>query len=257
MPSSDQSSELTSDIYRQEYTTRVVENWDDYIDWDRRREAENGFFQKLLHRHGVKRALDVACGTGYHTITLAQDGFDVTGADGSPNMVVKARENAERFRATDVPFHVVEWQSLTTVFPQNDFDAVLCLGNSFTHLFDEESRLQALREMHQLLREGGVLIIDQRNYDAMLDRGTGGKHQTYYLGDSVNVEQENLSEDDLTFRFEYNDGSVNHLTICPIRQQYVTDLLKSVGFEQVERYGDFNAVYDFYEPEFIVQVARK
>jgi len=40
------------------------------------------------------RVLDTACGTGVHTIALAQHGFTVTGADPSPAMVERARQNA-------------------------------------------------------------------------------------------------------------------------------------------------------------------
>ena len=29
------------------------------------------------------------------------------------------------------------------------------------------------------------------------------------------------------------------------------------GFQNVERYGDFQANYDFYDPDFIIQVAKK
>jgi hypothetical protein len=37
----------------------------------------------------------------------------------------------------------------------------------------------------------------------------------------------------------------------------MTSLLKQTGFSAVERYGDFAADYDFYEPDFVVQVAQK
>ena len=58
-------------------------------------------------------------------------------------------------------------------------------------------------------------------------------------------------------RYEYADGDVHFLSLCPIRQDYVTDLLKDTGFSTVERYGDFAADYDFYEPDFVIQVAKK
>ena len=45
--------------------------------------------------------------------------------------------------------------------------------------------------------------------------------------------------------------------MCPIRQDYLTRLLLGAGFRSVERYGDFEAGYDLYDPDFVIQVARK
>ena len=43
----------------------------------------------------------------------------------------------------------------------------------------------------------------------------------------------------------------------PLRQDHLTRLLKHVGFQQVDRYGDFQEEYEIYAPDFVVQVARK
>lgn len=244
-------------LYKREYTSQVVDRWDDYIDWEKRREAEDGFFAKQLRDQGARRILDAACGTGFHTVDLAEEGFEVVGADGSQNMVDKARENAEGLGFANIPFLRADWTSLTERFPEGSFDAVVCLGNSFTHLFDEPSRIKALAEMRRVLKDGGALILDQRNYDAMLDRDDENGHSLYYMGDSVEVTREELTEESLRFRFDYDDGAVSHLTISPIRQNYVTGLLRKVGFGEVQRYGDFQAEYEFYEPEFVIHLARK
>ncbi len=52
-----------------------------------------------------------------------------------------------------------------------EYDAIICLGNSFTHLFSERDRRKALAEFYAMLKHDGVLIIDQRNYDSLLDGG--------------------------------------------------------------------------------------
>ena len=201
--------------------------------------------------------LDIACGTGFHAVTLKADGFDVTAADGAPNMLVQARENAQRFGINDLRLVEAEWTRLGESFAGERFDAVICLGNAFTHLFDESDRIRALNEVYQLVNEDGIAIIDQRNYDAMLDKGFSSKHQLYYLGEKVEVRPEELSDDLVTMRYEYEDGEVHFLTICPIRQDYVTGLLLKAGFRSVKRYGDFVEDYDLYEPDFVIQVATK
>ncbi len=245
------------DLYKEQYSPEFAGRWDELIDWQRRAEAENNFFQDILKGYGVETVLDIACGTGYHSVTLSADGFQVTAADGAPNMVEQTRQNARRFGIDDLRIVEAEWTRLGESFAGEQFDAVICLGNAFTHLFDEGDRIKALGEVYQLLARDGIAIIDQRNYDAILDKGFSSKHQSYYLGETVEVRPEDLGEDRLTMRYEYEDGEVHFLTICPIRQEYVTGLLLNAGFRSVTRYGDFVEGYDFYEPDFVIQVARK
>ena len=245
------------DLYKRQYSPEFAGRWDELIDWQRRAEAESNFFQDILKAHGVEKVLDIACGTGFHAVTLKADGFDVTAADGAPNMLVQARENARRFGIDDLRLVEAEWTRLGASFAGERFDAVICLGNAFTHLFDESDRIRALNEVYRLVNEDGIAIVDQRNYDAMLDKGFSSKHQSYYLGEKVEVRPEELSEDLVTMRYEYEDGEVHFLTICPIRQDYVTGLLLGAGFRSVKRYGDFVEGYDFYEPDFVIQVATK
>ena len=248
---------VPKDLYKEQYSTEFVGRWDELIDWQRRAEAENNFFQNILKEHDAETVLDIACGTGFHVVTLAANGFDVTGADGAPNMLAQARENAARFGMTDVRLVEAEWTRLTDAFAGERFDAVICLGNAFTHLFEESDRRQTLDQVYRLVNEDGIAIIDQRNYDAILDNGYHSKHQSYYLGEMVEVRPEELTEEMLKMRYEYADGEVHFLTICPIRQDYVTGLLQNAGFSSVKRYGDFAADYDFYEPDFVIQVAKK
>lgn len=58
------------------------------------------------------------------------------------------------------------------------------LGNSFAHLpdFDGDLRNQksALRNMAAMLKPGGILLIDHRNYDYILDSGKAPSKNVYY-----------------------------------------------------------------------------
>ena len=52
--------------------------------------------------------------------------------------------------------------------PNGGFDAVICLGNSFAHLPDFHGDLRdqklAITNFKDMLRPGGMLFIDHRNY---------------------------------------------------------------------------------------------
>jgi hypothetical protein len=77
-------SRLRNVLYRQEYTPEFVDKWDELINWEKWYEAEDGFFKSKLKELGVETVLDIACGTGFHTVALTQDGFDVTGRMAQP-----------------------------------------------------------------------------------------------------------------------------------------------------------------------------
>lgn len=251
------SEDLTRDLYQEEYTPDFVDRWDELINWKARRESEGGFFQGILQSHGAVTVLDAACGTGFHTVMLAMDGFKATGADGSAEMVSKAKENAERAGMPDLPVVEAEWTTMSESFPNQKFDAVIVLGNAFNHLFDEEDRKKALAEFYKILNDDGVLIIDHRNYDKIIDKDYNNKHAVYYLGENVDAYPEEITSEFVRMRYQYSDGSSYHLTMCPIRQNYVTELLRDAGFQNIRRYGDFEAEYSFYDPDFIIQVATK
>ena len=85
-----------SEKYREEYIETFVDKWDELIDWDGRASAEGHFFIDQLRERGAKKVLDVATGTGFHSVQLLEAGFEVTSADGSPVMLAKAFENARR-----------------------------------------------------------------------------------------------------------------------------------------------------------------
>lgn len=77
-------------------------------------------------------------------------------------------ENARRHKV-QLKITNLDWRELTKRIPEKTFDAVLCLGNSLTCLFGYENQLSALREFYIILKYGGVLIIDERNYERILD----------------------------------------------------------------------------------------
>lgn len=244
-----------TDHYQAEYVQTFVQKWDDLIDWDARARSEGSFFIDLLKRLGKHKVLDVATGTGFHSVQLMKAGFDVTSADGNATMLSMAFENARREEQILRTIHA-DWRWLNKDI-HGKYDAIICLGNSFTHLFDERDRRRALAEFYAALRHDGVLILDQRNYDAILDVGFKTKHTYYYCGDNVRAEPEHVDPGLARFRYEFPDGATFHLNMFPLRKNYVRSLMREVGFQDVKTYGDFKETYRDDEPDFFVHVAEK
>ncbi|TWU44017.1 Glycine/sarcosine N-methyltransferase [Novipirellula aureliae] len=241
--------------YAQEYIKGFVDKWDELIDWDSRADAEGDFFIQSLRQHGVKNVLDVATGTGFHSVRLLEAGFDVVSADGSPEMLVKAFENGRK-RGHILRTVQADWRWLNRDV-HGEYDAIICLGNSFTHMFEERDRRKALAEYYAMLKHDGILVLDQRNYDNILDNGFSTKHTYYYCGDNVRAEPEHIDDGLARFRYDFPDDSSYHLNMFPLRKEYMRRLLREVGFQNIETFGDFQETYHDEEPDFFIHVAEK
>ena len=244
-----------TDHYQKEYVQSFVEKWDELIDWESRAESEGAFFIDILKARGKTKVLDVATGTGFHSVQLLKAGFDVTSADGNAEMLTKAFDNA---RARGLVLHTAhaDWRWLNKDI-HGKFDAIICLGNSFTHLFQEKDRRRALAEFYAALKWDGILVIDQRNYDSILDSGFSTKHKYYYCGDQVTAEPEHMDDGLARFRYSFPDGAEYHLNMFPLRKRYLRGLLEDVGFHKIKTYGDFQETYQENDPDFFIHVAEK
>ena len=245
-----------TDHYQAEYVQSFVEKWDQLIDWAARAEGEGRFFIDMLRARSKQKVLDVATGTGFHSVQLLRAGFNVKSVDGSAAMLVKAFDNA-RNHGYVLHTAVADWRWLTQDVPAGEYDAIICLGNSFTHLFEESDRRRALAEFYAALKPDGILIVDQRNYDAILDHGFSSKHKYYYCGDKVVAEPIHMDEGLARFQYAFPDGSIYNLNMFPLRKNYMRRLVTEAGFQRVRTYGDFKETYQEDDPDFFVHVAEK
>ncbi|SFP78346.1 glycine/sarcosine N-methyltransferase [Nitrosomonas cryotolerans] len=251
----DPVSVRATDQYRAEYVHAFVQKWDSLIDWDARIESEGSFFIDKLRERGTRQVLDVATGTGFHSVRLLEAGFEVVSADGSAEMLARAFSNA-RSRGHLLRTVQADWRWLNRDVHQK-FDAIICLGNSFTHLFSENDRRKALAEFYAALRHNGILVLDQRNYDALLDHGFSSKHIYYYCGNDVSVKPVHVDDGLARFEYRFSDNDVYHLNMFPLRNSYTTRLMREVGFQRIETFGDFQETRRENDPDFFVHIAEK
>jgi len=242
--------------YKEEYIHKFVEKWDQLIDWEARGHGEGTFFIDELKARGKKKILDVATGTGYHSVRLLNHGFDVWSADGSPVMLAKAFENAKNRGHILRTLHA-DWRWLNRDV-HGRFDAIICLGNSFTHLFSDNDRRKSLAEFYSALKHDGILIIDHRNYDSILDSEQfSSKHTYYYVGEQVSAEPDFVDDGLARFKYTFPDKSEFFLNMFPLRKDYMNKLLCEVGFQKITTFGDFEETYKAQEPDFYIHIAEK
>jgi SAM-dependent methyltransferase len=98
------------------------------------------------------RVLDAGCGTGVVAITAARLGANVKGADLTPELLERARENA---RIANVTVEWIEADIEQLPFGDGEFDAVL---SQFAHMFAPRPEV-AIREMLRVLRPAGTIAF--------------------------------------------------------------------------------------------------
>jgi len=260
---------------------RAAKVWELYMGGkSSRTETYKEWFINTFNDRGVKTVADVACGTGIDSVMLLEEGFKVVSCDASDKMLKGALEERWRRRKEEAfdkwVIKEANWLTLEEDLESDDdvtdktFDSVICCGNSFAHLPDfEGGQLKqkiAIQQFYSLLKPGGILFIDHRNYDAILDTGNAPPGpNVYYQGKFVkDIKCSNLYVNGApsltTFDYEMDINSVNpedlaklkidpeervswkfRLSYYPHRLEAFKNLLQSVFGEDAEHqiYADF------------------
>lgn len=128
--------------------------------------AEVDFLVSALGLNAGEKVLDLACGTGRHSIELAARGMDVTGLDFNRAML-------------DVALRAASERGISAQFVERDmreldgkavYDAVICFWTSFGYFEDEADDLLVAKRIAQALRPGGRLLIDTQVTETMFPR---------------------------------------------------------------------------------------
>jgi SAM-dependent methyltransferase len=247
-------------------------DYDRMVSWESRRSREEGFFRGLFDVADVRTVLDAACGTGMHAIGFARRGMGSAGADVSPVMIERARENAA---AADVAvdFRVAGFGGLSASFP-GPFDAVTCIGNSLPHLRDDRSLRDCLSDFAVLLKPGGLLVIQNRNYDRLLRERqrlaplaarSDADGETLFVRITDFPAPGNVPDDAIEFTIvtlRKREGawrqSVKTTPLRALRRAVVEKALHDAGFSSIETFGSYErASFDAATASDLIVVARK
>ncbi|MEO6502989.1 MAG: hypothetical protein ABIQ09_13900 [Jatrophihabitantaceae bacterium] len=117
-----------------------------------------------------------------------------------------------------------------------DLQSWICLGSSLPHASAEQRRI-LLRRICDLLSPGGVLLVDHRNFDYIVDHQAMPPGRSVYAG---NVKVSLVASDaaSTTFGYQYSDGFYRTLTVESLGFVELRDDLRAAGFDRVDSFGD-------------------
>ncbi len=128
-----------------------------------------------LNKAKAKRVLDLGCGSGWLSVYLARQGFDVVGVDVSAQAIYLAKTWAEQ-EDLKITFDVGDVADLK--YADGNFDAVV--ANSIFEHFPLKQALEMSAKVHNLLNDKGIFI-------GCFDKVGGGPGEYYTLADGTHV----------------------------------------------------------------------
>jgi SAM-dependent methyltransferase len=201
--------------------------------------------------------LDLCCGPGRHSIALAQRGFPVTGVDINAAYLEAAGKQA---KADGLTIEFVQADMRHFCRP-NAFGAVINIQTSFGYMEDPAEDRQVLINLHQSLREGGVLLMEMIGKEVLarsfqervwhrhssgvilLEERTISKDWTWYERRGILLKDQ-LRHD---YKFAHRVYSAAELS----------GLMTECGFTSVKVYGDLSGGSYDHTAQRLVAVAHR
>src|SRR6185312_4059384 len=151
-------SVLSKEIAEDWYVAAFADTAD--MAWTDRTEAEVERAMRMLKPAGGERVLDLACGSGRHSLELKRQGFDAVGADISPELLEIARREAEK-EGLDVEFVEADLRDLDF---DAEFDLVLSLNDgAIGYLETEAENRRTFEVISRALEPGGGHLLQLPN----------------------------------------------------------------------------------------------
>lgn len=201
--------------------------------------------------------LDLCCGPGRHSTTLAKMGFDVTGVDKSSFLLNKAKHLS---KSIGLKVNFIE-EDMRSFSQPNSFDLVLNMFTSFGYFEDQNDDITVLQNIYDNLKIGGQLIIEsmskeilskvfQDTTSTLLDDGTlfVQKHKVFNDWGMISNDWYILKDN------KYKKYSFTHRLYSAVELKLI---IESVGFKDVRFFGTIKgAAYDN-KAQRLVLIANK
>lgn len=215
----------------------------DLIENESRREIYRKHWEMLGRNRNIESLLDVSIGSGNVTLPAADLGIRLAGSDLSESMLAKCRKKAEAGKIP-VKLECCDFRKVSEYFTEK-FDCVASTGNSLPYVGNADV-LAALEQMDSLVKEGGYLYFDMRNWDKILrERNRFYLYHPFFDGDTrVNLVQvwDYHEDETMTFHLLYTFEKDNRIFrkehfeehYIPVKREILLDKIREMGYTDVE-----------------------
>lgn len=215
----------------------------DLIEDESRREIYKKHWETIGSSREIKSLLDVSIGSGNVTLPAADLGIRLSGSDLSRAMLDRCRQKAEMGKI-DIELKCCDFRSVSDQFGEK-FDCVASTGNSLPHVNNEEV-LSTLEQMDKLVKKGGYLYFDIRNWDKILrERKRFYLYNPFFDGDTrINLVQvwDYHEDDTMDFQLLYTFEKDNRIFqrehfqehYNPIQRKMLLNKIQKMGYSDIE-----------------------
>lgn len=207
-------------------------------------EAADFIYRLLEHLHPTPGAhmLDVGCGRGRHSRTLASKGFEVTGVDVAPDNI----EYALQYANDQLHFQVHDMRKLLCV---RCFDYVFNFFTSFGFFNTQTEHRNAIHMMASALKKEGILVMDYLNAVATAanlvpteEKQVDGTHYQIerWMNDQYIFKKITIQDKDLSYPLSFTEQ------VARFSKADLCAMLEKEGLEIVEVFGNYQ-LEDFEE----------
>lgn len=149
------------ELVRKCYAKNAVVEWERLIKHPYHRlelDTTMHFLKKYLPKKGL--VLDAGGGPGRYTIELAKLGYDIILLDLTANLLEMAREQIMRENVESKVKQIIEGSvDNLSMFEDDTFDAVLCLGGPLSHLVHKKQRQKAADELVRVAKHNAPIFV--------------------------------------------------------------------------------------------------
>lgn len=115
----------------------------------------------IFKRNECNNIMDLGCGTGRHTIYLAEHGFKVHATDISEHGLEITKTKAKKLNLNNIEFKQHDMRDIP--FANNSIDGILCVWTTGHGTLEDACK--NVNEMYRILKPGGVVVIDYVSID--------------------------------------------------------------------------------------------
>lgn len=255
---------------------KMVDLWRDYVNPEKRWSTIQPFLYHFLdrYRQEEKRVIDIAGGMGVEYYNMMKDGFDI-----SVNEVQdELRECGEKYRRSngyETEYRPLNysWLKMDMAPDRGKFYGLFALGNSLRMLGTADVQEDALRKFMGMMKPGGTIIVDERNYGIILNNADKINqlgmnkgdtrlfaelndilHQTpnpMYHGTNIGSMPYNVDRDRNLVSFCYYENVEGIQSLLDAEQHRIQDwefrhdrtleeMLSNSGFVNIAKYADYD-----------------